>query len=293
MNPCCEYSLVPTFECEIGDAYLAILVLWFPSTAPNRKAKKSRIPWPNESIRAARSRIESRFEGRFRRTNTTNKGDTKQRNSFSHVRTFLGAPFWRKGRTHSSCGTPNATFSLPHSSAFASIDLGRGAVGDLRRRRLGVEGDAAEGRPRTRRWTRAERRRVGAAEAGVASPSTASGGVDARGGGGSWSSRRGSPIGRAERRRGCEDVEAASEQRARGGWSWSPRRCSPIRRAERRRGCEDVEAWSLDSAHGGRSWSSRRGGLIRRLEQRRDPGGAEEVEAAAAGGPPIAAAVGS
>jgi len=99
------------------------------------------------------------------------------------VRTFLGAPFRRKGRTHSSWEQPDAAFSLAHSSAFASMDLGRGAVGDLRRR-LGVEGDAAEGRPRTRRWTRTERRGVGAPEGGRATASAASGGVESRGGDG-------------------------------------------------------------------------------------------------------------
>lgn len=111
---------------------------------------------------------------------------TEWRDSFSHVRTFLAAPFRRKGRTHSSSGAPDSAFSLPQSAAFASMDVRGVAVRDLRRL-LGVEEGDAEGRPRTRSWTRTERRGVAVTapdEEVGASASAAGGGVDAREGGG-------------------------------------------------------------------------------------------------------------
>lgn len=132
-----------------------------------------------------------------------------------YVHTFLGAPFRRKGRTHSSSGAPAAAFSLPHSSAFATIDVVEGALGDLRRL-LRVEEDASEGRLRTRSWTRTERRGRGvtAPDGEGASASASRGGVDALMGGDGRETLRRTLIRIVERRWGCEDVNKAVSEHA-------------------------------------------------------------------------------
>lgn len=110
----------------------------------------------------------------YLRSEAENRENTNRRarRSFHHlpiaiiagrVRTFLGAPFWRKGRTQSSSGAPDAAFLFPHSSAHSCTVRRRGAAGASRRTR--EDEGAAEGRPRTR-----VRRRMGTKRRGSVPP---------------------------------------------------------------------------------------------------------------------------
>jgi hypothetical protein len=135
--------------------------------------------------------------------NPRKKQEVIENRSVVNVGTLLGAPFRRKGRTHSSFRAPDAAFSLPHSS-HASIGLrsaGLDDAGDLRHR-LGAEGDVPEGRPWMRGRFRPDRRRTAMPQGG-----------------------------------GDTGVYLGE----RGGWALSPRRRGPIRQVERRRGAELVE----------------------------------------------------
>jgi hypothetical protein len=99
------------------------------------------------------------------------------------MHTFLGAPFRMKGRTYSSFGAPDATFSFAHSSSHSSMDL-RGTAEEGLRRRLGAEGGVPEGRPRMRRrWFRPDRRRNATPAGGASALSSGSGDAVADGSG--------------------------------------------------------------------------------------------------------------